>query len=112
MLNASTVCGILHHLLLAKTSTVIICKAVDIDNFVSRLLQNNPDLVYVKHDRMIKNRVNNARIRFFTKVGIGASFKGLNPENAFIVGDADEKIVAQAQSEFKNVFYFSPIVES
>lgn len=112
MLEASEVCATVHHLLLAKTSTVIICKAIDIDKFVSRLLSLNSDLVYSQHDRMIRNRSNNARLRFFTKVGIGAAFKGLSPENCFIVADADKKIVDQAKADFKNIFMFSPIVES
>lgn len=109
MLNASSVCGILHHLLFTKSHTAIVCKAVDINYFVDKLTSSNPDLIYDKNRRMIRNRKNNSKVSFFTKVGIGAALKGLNPENAFIVEDADEKIVSQALPEFKNVCFFSPL---
>lgn len=109
MHNASLVCDILHHLLFTKSHTVIVCKAVDINYFVDRLTNSNPDLIYDKNRRTIRNRKNNARVSFFTKVGIGAALKGLNPENAFIVVDADPKIIEQALPEFKNVSFFSPL---
>lgn len=107
MLNSVQVCDICRHLLLVKSSTLILCKAIDIDYFVKTLLEQNEDLIFDKNSRILRNRKNNARIRFVTSVSF-TDLKSISPDNCFYVEDVDEKLL-KAASIFKNVFCFRPL---
>lgn len=111
MLKASQVCDICHHLLIVpKSSTVILCKAIDIDQFVKTLLDRNQNLIYDKTTRTIKNRENSAKVRFFTGANL-VDTKGIKCENAFYVCDLDSDRLESCIHNFKNTFCFNPVEE-
>lgn len=112
MLSAQEVCGICHHLLLTpKSGTLIICKAIDINPFVSSLLHRNPDLIYESTSRVLKNRTNSSKIRFITGLNLADRLIGLKFESVFHVSDIDPTALEKIKPNVKHLTCFAPIEE-
>lgn len=106
MLDNFEVLNILNSLLHAKTNSAVACTAIDIQPIVSELLLRNPDLIYAESSRILRNRKNNARIRFVTTLTGASSLVGVRFENVFILKDIDSRIGDLLAVQASNTVHF------
>lgn len=92
MLDKHEVINILESLLNAKTNSAVACSVIHIEPIVNELIARNPNLMYVVNSRILRNRVNNARVRFVTTLDGAFKLVGLRFENSFVLNGMNPEI--------------------